>query len=113
MDSGTSFGEREIPTERSARVMIELFEKVWKCRHGNPERFSANPQFCKPFFRNVLHRIGIALDEQQACASHKNGKVTRNNGIFNAVLQLISREETTAPAAILVAWASFLTNIFH
>lgn len=46
VDTSTVFGERSVVQARCANVMMSNFEDSWPFRHGPPEHFSADPEFC-------------------------------------------------------------------
>lgn len=46
VDCGTGFGERTFVRSRDSHNMMTKFEEVWMCRHGAPQHFSADPEFC-------------------------------------------------------------------
>lgn len=112
VDTGTAYGERSIAPSRSSDNMKAMLESMWICRHGTPKRFATDPEFCKLNMKQFLAGLGIALDERPSRSSHKIGIVERNNGVFKAVLDEISRKKTTAIPTAIVSRASFLTNLF-
>lgn len=110
-DCSTAFVERSILKSRSAKVMMEKFVETWICRHGCPVQFSADPEFCQPFFIKYLNGHGTKTNERPAQSSHKNGRVERNNSLFKSIFEKMSKEKTHASAELLVARASFAANM--
>lgn len=78
--------------------------------HGTPERFSSDPEFCRPVLRNFTEGHGIAVMPIPSRSCHQNGRIERNNGAFKLIVERVSRAEATAILATVVAHASFLTN---
>lgn len=111
IDTSTGYGERSVVKSRSAEVMKSKFEEYWICRHGSPGQFSADPEFCQPFFVKYLNGHSIEVNERPARSSHKNGRVERNNGLFKSVFGKLSKEKTDADIDLIVARASFVSNI--
>jgi len=58
--------------------------------------FSADPEFCRPFFKKFLEGHNITVNERPSRSSAKNGKVERNNGVLKNVLSRIIKERTDA-----------------
>lgn len=110
-DCNTAFGERSIVTSRGASQMMQKFEESWICRHGPPEKFSADPEFCQPLFVKYLTGYNIKVNERPARSSHKNGRVERNNGLFKSIFEKMSKEKTQAGIELIVARASFASNM--
>lgn len=113
VDAGTRYGERINARSSNAMHMMEIMESGWIYHHGAPKLIGADPEFCKPFFERFLKAHGIELKPRPARASYNNGLVERNNGVFKAVINSISKEKTDSSAADIVARVSFLTNMFH
>lgn len=113
IDSGTRYGERVIATSRDSKSMMSLFETEWLYHHGAPTAFSADPEFCKPFFHDFLKSHKIEARPRPSRSSWKNGIVERNNGTFKNVLSRIARENTSASPTTLIARASLMKNMFH
>lgn len=113
IDVGTRYGERSIAPCRDGRTMMEIVETRWLYQHGDPKRFSADPEFCKEFFKRFLDSYDIHLMERPSRSSSKNGVVERNNGTFKLVLNKLAKELTSASPATLLARASFMCNLFH
>lgn len=111
LDLGTGYGERAIVNSRSAEVMMSKFEEYWICRHGSQREFSADPEFCLPFFVKYLSGHNIKVNDRPARSSHKNGRIEGNNGVFKTVFDKMTKEKTKADIELLVARASFVTNI--
>lgn len=110
-DSVTNYGEREIVPSRSAAIMKNMLEKNWIYKHGAPKYFSADPEFTRPVLLKFLSTHGIETKVRPSRCSHKNGKIERSNGLFKAILERISKENTVASPHILVARASFMSNM--
>lgn len=96
VDAGTRYGERPIARSRDAENMMDMIESEWLYNHGAPKHISANPEFCKPFFMKLLMAHDVRLRPRPSCASFKNGRVERNNGVFKKVISRLAREQTTA-----------------
>lgn len=75
------------------------------------QKFSADPEFSKPFLRSFLAGHHIMLEERLSRSSHKNGLIERSNGVFKNVLSCIWRKITQNSLARLVTRASFLANV--
>lgn len=113
VDMGTNNGERKIAPSRNAQNMMQIFETEWLMRHVAPKQFSADPEFCRTLFKELLRGHGIQLNARLSRSCHKNGKVERNNGVFKTVLEKISKENTDASDELLIARESLLTNLLH
>ena len=113
IDLGTRYGERAIATTRSAENMTNMLETEWLYHHGAPDKFSADPEFCKPFMERFLNAHSIELRPRPSRSSAKNGRIERNNGTFKLILSRLSKEHSISSPHTLVARASFLTNMFH
>lgn len=66
VDTGTAYGERIAVQSRSAKTMMDKFEEIWLCRHGAPSKFSADPEFCQPFFQKYLAGHGTRVNDRPA-----------------------------------------------
>lgn len=111
VDCSTAYAERSIVNSRSAQSMMSKFEESWMCRHGAPQYFSADPEFCLPFFAKYRNGHGIHVNERPARSSHKNGRVERSNGVFKTVFEKLCKEKTKAGIELLVARSSFISNL--
>lgn len=87
VDTNTAYGERIQVESIIAGVMMAKFEEIWLCRHGNPSSFSADLEFCMPFFANYLSIHGIEFKDRPARSSHRNGRVECSNGIFKSIFE--------------------------
>lgn len=113
IDLGTRYGERAIATTQSAENMTNMLETEWLYHHGAPGKFSADPEFCRPFMERFLNAHSIELKPRPSRSPAKNGRIERNNGTLKRILSKLSKESITSLPHTLVAKASFLTNLFH
>lgn len=113
IDTGTRYGERMMTTCRSAENMKQQFETNWFYVHGAPSHFSADHEFCRPTLNRFLTKHSITLHPRPSRSSNKTGKVERNNGVFKAVLDRLQKADEHAVPQVLIARASFLTNLFR
>lgn len=93
VDMGTRYGERFIAPDRNGNTMMHMMESLWVYRHGAPKNFSADPEFCRPFFKKFLTGHDITLYPRPSRSSSKNGVVERNNGTFKIILSKLSKEK--------------------
>lgn len=91
-------------------MMMSKFEECWLCRHA-PGHFSADPELCQTVLVRYLGGHGVTVNERPARSPHKNGRVERRNGTFNYIFEKLSKEHTKADVTLIVARASFMTNI--
>lgn len=52
VDAGSKYGERTIAPPKTGKDMMQLFKKDWIYSHGAPRFFSAEPEFCHPYFQS-------------------------------------------------------------
>lgn len=109
-DTGTRYGERAIATTRSADTIRHLFETKWMYHHGAPQRFSADPEFCRPVLRRFLDQHNVDVLPRPSRSSHKNGRIERNNGVFKLILERVAKADSKASVESVISRASFLTN---
>lgn len=113
VDMGTNYGELVTSESRDANNMARQIETEWICHHGAPVRFSADPEIFRPVMTKFLSSHNIVSFPRPSRSSSKNGTVERNNGVFKEILNIISRENTTANEHSLISSTSLLCDIFH
>lgn len=109
--TSTGYGKRTLVQSRSAANMLSKFEECWTYRQGSPQSFSAEPEFCQPFFVRYLHGQSTKINERPERSSHKNGRVERSNEKFISVVAKLFKEKTNVEISLLISRASFVTNI--
>lgn len=108
----TKYEGRVIFPSRSVECMQAIWETMWFYNYGNPKQFSADPEFCNPFLTRYSEVICIERQERSWRFLHKNGVAERNNGIFKALLAHLKQNNSTLSPAMILARASFPTNVF-
>lgn len=113
VDVGTANGERIVMPSRDAKIMMQKLEERWICKHGAPKTFSADNEFCRPFFVHYLNGHKVDVKIRPARSSNKNGKVERSNSVFKQMLNRMARELTNASVNLLIARASLMTSLLY
>lgn len=108
----TNYGEPAIAGSRCGNTMVRHSDEDWIYCHGSSKAFDAHPEFCNVFLKKLLRSHNIELQFRPSRSSHKNGKAERKNEIFKRVLEGLSKENTLADAAMIIARTS-KTNMFH
>lgn len=93
--------------------MKQLLETRWFCQNGSPNIFSADPEFFQPVLESFLHAHEVKLAQRPSRSSHNDGVVETNNGLFKAIMAMITKEENKDPPTTYVSRLSLLTNILH
>lgn len=110
---GGDYGERAIAASRSFGHLKTMLDIMWINRHGSPNAFSADPEFCKDSLKKILQSQNISLLPRPSRSSHKNGIVERNNSVFKFVLKKHSKKIRHGAEASLVSRASFVADLLH
>lgn len=94
IDSGTKYGEMAITSLRSAEQKKHLCKTMWLYRNGEPRRFSADRQLCRPVLFQFIALHKTKVNPPPSSSSNKTGTDERNNKVFTFFIEQLQKEDT-------------------
>lgn len=111
IDVGTNYEERTLTKSRTADEMKIFFETKCFYHYRARKHFSTDHEFCRPVLHNILNKNDIILNPRPSRSSQKTGRIERNNGVFNLIIELMQKEEENGTPETLIEHPSLLTNL--
>ena len=111
-DTGTRYTEASIVQDRNASTIIDIYEKLWLCRHGASKHLSADDEYHRRVLTDYLGTHGITFRARPTRRHNKLGIVERKNGTLKDILRRLAMAHPKASMDALVARATFICNMF-
>jgi hypothetical protein len=80
------------------------------CIHGAPSSLTADPEFARSNFKNILKRHHIAFAERPARRHQKTACVERKNGVLRPIIHRLALADQASSLSVLIARAAFCAN---
>lgn len=93
--------------------LTDIFERINFCAYGAPQKFIVDPELCIPIMKALLDRYEIKLLSRPSRSSHMNGLVETDDGVFEAILEILEKSGADGIARSLVSLASFFISMFR
>lgn len=111
VDTGTKYGLCLTVPDRPANTIKKILERYWFFEFGAPRSLNADLKFTRGVMEEFLQLHNVILHQRPERSSNKNGIVERQNGVFNMVMERLSKHDKTSDVEEVVARSSLFTNL--